>query len=155
MSFDPQYTQRANTDYQRLVAGELFRYQAWKARLHCIWAAVTHKPGHLQELHRVQQPGHRGEGAYMGMRTVAIDAICGSEQRAADFDSLFRPLRYHHRDRWVGIAEARLRGEHLPPVQLIELGGRYFVRDGHHRISVAQALGEAFVDAEVVRWQMR
>ncbi len=53
------------------------------------------------------------------------------------------------------LPEARLRGVHMPPVQLIELGGRYYVRDGHHRISVAKALGESFVDAEVVRWQLR
>jgi hypothetical protein len=89
------------------------------------------------------------------MRTIAIDTICGSEERAEDFDNLFRPLAHHTRDRWLSIAEARLRGTHMPPVQLIEMGGRYFVRDGHHRISVARALGESFVDAEVVRWQMR
>jgi ParB-like chromosome segregation protein Spo0J len=53
------------------------------------------------------------------------------------------------------VAEARLRGINLPPVQLIEVGGRYYVRDGHHRISVAQALGDTFIDAEVTRWQMR
>ena len=40
-------------------------------------------------------------------------------------------------------------------MQLVQVGDRYFVRDGHHRISVAQALGEAFIDAEVVRFQGR
>ena len=34
--------------------------------------------------------------------------------------------------------------------ELIHVGGIYFVRDGHHRISVAKALGEMYVDAEVI-----
>jgi hypothetical protein len=27
----------------------------------------------------------------------------------------------------------------LPPVQLIQVGGIYYVRDGHHRVSVSRA----------------
>jgi len=38
----------------------------------------------------------------------------------------------------------------LPPVVLYEMGGLYFVRDGNHRISVARAKGQEFIDAEVV-----
>ncbi len=41
----------------------------------------------------------------------------------------------------------------LPPVDLIQLGDTYFVRDGHHRISVARALGYAYIDANVTVWQ--
>ena len=104
---------------------------------------------------RASRPASSREGSYVGMREIAIDTICGSEERADDFDDFFRPLADHNRDRWLSVAEARLRGVQMPPVQLIEVGGRYFVRDGHHRISVAKALGESFVDAEVVRWQMR
>ena len=39
----------------------------------------------------------------------------------------------------------------LPPIKVHGLGGVYFVRDGNHRVSVAQAQGWAFIDAEVVR----
>ncbi len=119
------------------------------------WAFITRTSGHLQELCCGLQAGSSHEGSYVGLREVAIDTICGSEERADDFDDFFRPLAGHNRDRWVSVAEARLRGVQMPPVQLIEVGGRYFVRDGHHRISVAKALGESYVDAEVVRWQMR
>ena len=139
----------------RTQAVELYRYQSWKARMRRFWAFVTRTPGHLQELESETQSGQSREKVYVGMRTVAIETICGSEERADDFDNFFRPLAEHNRDRWLSVAEARLGGASLPPVQLIERGGRYFVRDGHHRISVARALGEAYVDAEVVRWQMR
>ena len=41
----------------------------------------------------------------------------------------------------------------LPPVQLVQVGYAYFVRDGHHRISVSRAFGQASIDAEVITWQ--
>jgi hypothetical protein len=41
----------------------------------------------------------------------------------------------------------------LPPVQLIEVNGCYFVRDGHHRVSVARMLGQLEIEAEVTVWQ--
>ncbi len=154
MTFDPQYTMAAAMNDARIVAGDLYRNQAWKARMRRFWALITRTSGHLQEL-CCGQGGSSRDGSYVGMREIAIDTICGSEERADDFDNFFRPLASHNRDRWLSVAEARLRGVHMPPVQLIELGGRYYVRDGHHRISVAKALGESFVDAEVVRWQMR
>jgi hypothetical protein len=37
----------------------------------------------------------------------------------------------------------------LPPIQLYEIGGLYFVRDGNHRVSVAKAQGVETIDAEV------
>ncbi|MFN8465430.1 MAG: hypothetical protein U0X20_07760 [Caldilineaceae bacterium] len=155
MTFDPQYTMPAAMNDARIVAVGIYRNQAWKARVRRLWALITRTSGHLQELCCGVQPGSSHEGSYVGLREIAIDTICGSEERADDFDDFFRPLAGHNRDRWVSVAEARLRGVQMPPVQLIEVGGRYFVRDGHHRISVAKALGESFVDAEVVRWQMR
>ena len=48
------------------------------------------------------------------------------------------------------MAQAKLDGTVLPPVELIQVGDIYFVRDGHHRISVARALGEEYIDAEII-----
>jgi hypothetical protein len=92
--------------------------------------------------------------AYVGVKEVPIEAIRGTEEQAPAFDRNFHPIGERPRQRWVNIAEARLRGTPMPPVQLTEKNGRYYVRDGHHRISVAHALGEAFIEAEVVRIQM-
>jgi hypothetical protein len=152
---DPSYGLAAAMNDARTQAVDLYRHQAWQGRMRRFWAFVTRTSGHLQQLCCRTQDSHSSEGAYVGMRTIAIEQICGSEERADDFDPSFRPLAEHTRERWLSVAEARLSGLALPPVQLIELGGHYYVRDGHHRISVAQALGESFVDAEVVRWQMR
>ena len=46
------------------------------------------------------------------------------------------------------------RGRCLPPVALIQVGDHYFVRDGHHRISVARALGQLAIEATVEVWQV-
>jgi hypothetical protein len=54
----------------------------------------------------------------------------------------------------VGIATAGYMGRTLPPVELIQVGDLYFVRDGHHRISVAQAMGQESIEAEVTVWQV-
>jgi hypothetical protein len=87
--------------------------------------------------------------SYAGIRPVSINKITGSEGRSADFDADFLPLHERTRDRWISIAKARLSGRGLPPVELVQVGDAYYVRDGHHRISVARALGEEAIDAEV------
>jgi hypothetical protein len=53
------------------------------------------------------------------------------------------------RSRWEHIAAAMRRGDSLPPVDLLRIGEIYFVRDGHHRVSVARALKLTVIDAYV------
>jgi hypothetical protein len=47
------------------------------------------------------------------------------------------------------MANAMRRGESVPPVDLYRVGDVHFVRDGHHRVSVARALGRRDIDANV------
>lgn len=70
------------------------------------------------------------------------------------FDDAFHPIRTHTELRWRRVARAGLAGVTLPPVELIRIGEAYFVRDGHHRISVARALGQKEIDAVVTVWQV-
>jgi hypothetical protein len=53
------------------------------------------------------------------------------------------------RQRWERIATAMRRGDEMPPVDLYKVGDAYFVRDGHHRVSVSRALGFDVIDARV------
>jgi len=53
------------------------------------------------------------------------------------------------RDRWQRIWVAESHGTELPPVSLVQVGDRYAVRDGHHRVSVAKARGAVAVRAVV------
>jgi hypothetical protein len=84
-----------------------------------------------------------------GLQVVPIAAICGTVNRGSDFDRRFRPTSGRVRGRWERIATAMRRGESLPPVDLYRIGQIYFVRDGHHRVSVACALGYEDIDAYV------
>jgi hypothetical protein len=92
-----------------------------------------------------------GTASYAGLQAVPIAAIRGSEGRSDDFDRDFNPLSDETRDRWLSVYAAMRGGRGLPPVELVEAGGVYYVRDGHHRISVARALGQAYVEAVVTR----
>ena len=80
---------------------------------------------------------------------MPLDAIVGTVDRGRDFDRSFRPTSGRVRSRWEHIATAMRRGEAMPPVDLVRVGQIYFVRDGHHRVSVARALGRTDIDAYV------
>lgn len=84
-----------------------------------------------------------------GLQVVSLDQIMGSVGRGRDFDRRFRPTSGRSRGRWEQIAAAARRGEAFPPVDLVKVGEVYFVRDGHHRVSVARALGRADIDAYI------
>jgi hypothetical protein len=86
---------------------------------------------------------------YRGMQTVRIDHIVGSEGRYRDFTKFFLPRANHLRARWERVDMAALKDIVLPPIQLYEIGGVYFVRDGNHRVSVARMQGVEHIDAEV------
>ena len=42
-----------------------------------------------------------------------------------------------------------------PPFRVVQVGDCYYVRDGHHRISVARLLGEEYIEAHVQVWQIK
>lgn len=90
-----------------------------------------------------------------GCVAVALAQIVGSEGRARDFDRDFLPLCRACRERWASVYAARLVGTPFPPVSLVGVGNAYFVRDGHHRVSVARLLGEQYIDASVQVWQLQ
>jgi len=114
-----------------------------------IWSMLTRRSRSLLDLTSIEYNGGAPSRDDAGLQTVPISQIRGSEGRSHDFDRDFNPLQDHTEGRWLGIAAARQRGRDLPPVALIQVGDVYFVRDGHHRISVARALGQHAVKATV------
>lgn len=85
----------------------------------------------------------------IGLRVVRLDSIVGTVDRERDFDRSFRPTSARVRSRWEHLDAAMRRGESMPPVDLLKVGELYFVRDGHHRVSVSRALGREDIDARV------
>lgn len=92
--------------------------------------------------------GRRGEQR-IGNHAIRLDAIVGSVDRVRDFDRRFRPTSSKSRQRWERLARANRTGESIPPIEVYKLGEYYFVQDGHHRVSVARAMGLTHIDANV------
>jgi hypothetical protein len=96
----------------------------------------------------VQALGYRGERR-LGLQTVPLDSIVGSVDRTRDFDRRFRPTSRRTRKRWERMATATRRGEAFPPIDVYRIGEVHFVKDGHHRVSIARAQGLPDIDAYV------
>jgi hypothetical protein len=138
------------SDFVRNQAGDDFSKARNKALFNEIQNFLTPDKRRLLSFHDVKQILKPKNEVYAGMQTVPIDKIVGSEGRYQDFDNHFLPRVNNLRQRWERVDEARLTDTVLPPIQLYELGGLYFVRDGNHRVSVAKAQGVSFIDAEVI-----
>ncbi len=131
------------------VAMRRYRDARLAAQLGRLVSRLTGRSQRLQDLDALRAEGRLEAGHEAGLKTVPIRSIRGSEGRSKDFDAEFRPVTRHTQGRWVGIAAATARGLALPPVELIQVGETYYVRDGHHRISVAKAFGQEEIEAEV------
>lgn len=123
---------------------------SWLCRL---WSLITFRSANILELKCAERMEQIKNRRYEGLRTVRIADIRGSENRSRDFDIHFHPISRRSRERWMGIATAVLQDKGLPPVELIKLNDIYFVRDGHHRISVAKAFGQEEIEAIVTSWE--
>jgi len=92
--------------------------------------------------------GRTGERR-LGLQVIPLDSIVGSVDRTRDFDRWFRPRSGRSRERWERLARAQRRGEAIPPIDVYRVGELHFVKDGHHRVSVAHALGFRSIDAYI------
>lgn len=88
--------------------------------------------------------------SYGGVRAIPLRQIVGSVDRYKDFGSYFLPRYRLPMDRWVRVRQAKLEGKELGAIQVYKVGEVYFVKDGHHRVSVALEEGQHYIDAEVI-----
>lgn len=141
-------------DLAAYEALQLYRRTRIRAWLSQVWSVLTGHTRRLFQLEMVRATCAVRGSHYAGTQSVPIRQILGSEGRYDDFDAAFRPLQARTKKRWLSIALAQYKGTMLPMVELIQVGDIYFVRDGHHRISVARALGQTYVDAQVTVWEV-
>ena len=96
-------------------------------------------------------PGAPATRRELGLRSIPVDSIVGSAEcgKAKAFDGSFRAPSTS-RSRWERLWMAERRGHAVPPISVYRVGDEHFVDDGHHRVSVAHALGMAEIDAEVI-----
>ncbi len=131
----------------RIQAAKSFNYAYSHGRLNQLLAKVFGKETHLQTLS--SQPVETNHPS-SHIVTVPIQQIKGSLGRSEDFDTSFNPLNEHSRSRWVSIATAVRKGTPMPAIELVQVGNTYYVRDGHHRISVARSMDQEAIEARIV-----
>jgi hypothetical protein len=90
----------------------------------------------------------------LGLKTVPVAQIVGSEGRYADFDRQFAPRHEATKFRWMSVDRAHREEVILPAVELYKLGDIYFVKDGNHRVSVARIQGQTDIDALVTELEV-
>ena len=137
-------------DWSRLEADRAFttayrarQRAAFSARLRRLGRTVCGLPVYDEFTDRRRGP--------RGVVEIPLDSIVGTTEpnRAAQFDQHFRPTA-QTRCRWQRIFMAFHAGTSLPPITVVQVGERYAIRDGHHRVSVAKALGSVTIAAVVV-----
>ncbi|MEJ2557021.1 MAG: hypothetical protein P8186_12470 [Anaerolineae bacterium] len=143
---------RANLE--GLVVADFSRARR-KAFIHDIVAFLFGENNDLLSFDEVQRRLRARGQAYSGVRPVEVAKIVGSVDRYKDFDRAFLPTQSRTARRWMSVDRAHHEAIHLPPVSLFKVGDLYFVRDGHHRVSVAREQGVEFIDAEVIQVQTR
>ena len=145
---------KAQAQRQAAYLFDKARGRNWLAEASSVWNKT---PRSLLNLKTVQASVNEVELVDLGEQVVPISQIKGSANagRTADFDINFRPLKTHTKDRWLSVAAALHQGAKLPPVLLIQPGDIYYVEDGHHRISVAKAMGEKEIVAKVTALQVK
>jgi hypothetical protein len=140
MSWTPNMSHATREDFNRA------RRSAFFAQL---LALINRSSNELLPFEEVRARLNVRGQHHLGHQTVPIDNIVGSEGRYADFDRQFAPRTDATRFRWMSIDRAYYEDVGLPAVDLYRLGDIYFVKDGHHRISVARQRGQTEIDAIV------
>lgn len=125
-----------------------------KGRRHRMVNALMGKSSDLITFDSIREQFNLSSQHDAGINIVAIDKIVGTVGRSHEFDHAFYPKQENSRHRWCDVAEAIYQGRELPPVELYRVEDDYYIIDGNHRISVLKAVGQEFVEAQVINIEL-
>lgn len=127
------------------------------ARFRSFWRAIrntlTRRNRRLVDLDTVLDAAGAEGRSFGGIQEIPVNQIVGSavaEAKSNDFDPGFLPANRRLRDRWTRVYTAMVEGGELPPIDVYRVGDGYYVIDGHHRVSVARAIGRPMINARVI-----
>jgi hypothetical protein len=110
--------------------------------------------GRLLVLSDVEQRLRAITRRHLGVQTVPLADVVGTQGRVATFTRDFVPRHESSRQRIRALAEAFPSGD-FPPIVAVKLGDVYFVVDGHHRVALARQSGGELIDADVTEFVTR
>lgn len=125
---------------------EALQRRAWWLTL---WRQLTGRPAGLCTLQAASAKYSALGSGPRTLREVPVARITGTVGQAQAYTPEFLPRRLSDALRWARMRRLLDAPEGWPPIELIELGGHYFVEDGHHRVSVARYLGFKQLEAYV------
>ncbi len=138
-----------------MVALKDFEEARRRAALEAIMARLTGKPYNLLSYEDVRQKLKARGSASRGLHDIPIDAIVGSVGRYTDFTRSFLPKAATNQQRWAKVKAIVTGTEGLPPIDVYKIGEAYFVKDGHHRVSVAREMDSKYIQAYVTEVQTK
>ncbi len=84
-----------------------------------------------------------------GIQEIPLDRIVGTVGREHEFNRAFLPRDESLRTRWEELKDLAEGPKGFPPIEVYYVHDVYFVVDGHHRVSVARAVGAKTIEAHV------
>ena len=118
-----------------------------RALWNLLWGMLTSRKTNLAVFPE-EAPEKSPNRKFLGVQDISVHEIIGTLNRESDFDYKFRPLHKHLQDRWIH-AYLALQSDNGSPILVHKVGNKYYVEDGHHRVSVAQELKITFIQAKV------
>jgi uncharacterized protein (TIGR00730 family) len=110
---------------------------------------TRHQPEDLLSFDHVRDKLKIRSQHYAGTQEVPLDKVVGSVGRYHDFNRAFLPTQEYVRERWKRVYAVAHGATGFPPIDVYKIGDLYFVRDGHHRVSVLKELGAPTIEATV------
>jgi len=139
----PVYFQEARDKFER--ASRKASWDRFLARLQ------GQQPAELLDFNKVSRHLGLRTAIYRGVQAIPLEKIVGSVGRYKDFTGAFLPVNTDMRERWQRVAALYLdpTSGGAPPIEVYKVGDAYFVKDGNHRVSVANQLDMHTIEAHV------
>lgn len=105
----------------------------------------------LQSFSQSQQTLGTSNRSERGIHLINVDQIIGSLNDNKNFDDRFNPRNRISQGRWTRLYIGFISGDAIPPIEVYQIKDSYYVIDGHHRVSVARAIGQIMIEAHIIR----
>ncbi len=106
--------------------------------------------GQDADFNRVRENEKAYETVKRGVATVPLDKIKGSVGRYTDFDKQFRLQGAGTDERLQSLIQAMQEGRSLPPISLYQIKDKFYIVDGHHRVTAAKQLKQSHIQAKIL-----
>jgi hypothetical protein len=131
-----------------LRASDSFSHAYRRAKWRTFKAKVWKRSAELLQL---REANYLVKSATKELYEIPLQQIVGSVGRQRDFTKGFLPRHRGLEQRWTNIWQLVHAFEGVPPIEVYEVNGQYFVLDCHHRVSVARQLGMTSLEGYVTR----